>query len=328
MHEDCLYINVFTPNERNLTGLPVFFHIHMGGFHGESGDGNLNAWEFFPNEGVIYVTFNYRLDVLGHLNTEDEHAPGNYALKDILLALQWVQSNIESFGGDPGNVVLMGHSVGGVVAQMLILSEHARGLFHKAISLGGSMFQTLAIRPNPRERAEELARRLGLQWRDTEDMVRQMRELTPERLLNQSFTFLPTEMPTLFVPRTFVPSVDAANTDEIKLLPQHPDVLIRNATFNAVPFMVGFVSEESMGNMLFPDGPTRFNANPHLLIPDAWQIEPNSSEAREILAGFRRVYFNGSETITPEMMWQWTQFCSDRCSTTGSATQVPSATRR
>lgn len=311
-HEDCLYINVFTPNNRDLRNLPVFFHIHTGGFHGESGDGNLNSWEFFPNEGVIYVTFNYRLDVLGNLNTEDEHATGNYGLKDVLLALQWVQDNIASFNGDPDNVILMGPSVGGVIVQALILSEHARGLFHKAISMGGSLFQTFAIRPNPRERAEALARSLEIQWNDTGNMVQQLRDVSSERLINATFYFFPTVMPTLFVPRSFVPSIDAPNTEEIKLLPQSPDVIIRNATFNDVPFLVGFNSDDSMSNMLFTDGPTRFNENPNLLIPDAWQIAPNSPEAQEIIDGFRRVYFNDSDTITSDMMWQWSQFCSDR----------------
>ncbi|CRK97482.1 CLUMA_CG010871, isoform A [Clunio marinus] len=311
-HEDCLYINVFTPNERNLRNLPVIFHIHMGGFHGESGDGNLNSWKFFPNEGIIYVTFNYRLDVLGHLNTEDEHATGNYALKDILLALKWVQNNIEAFGGDKENVVLMGPSIGGVVVQALILSEHARGLFHKAISMGGSLFQTFAIRPNPKERAESLARSLNINWTDSKDMVTQLRQVSSERLINATFNFFPTQMPTLFVPRSFVPSIDAPSTDEIKILPQSPDILVRNGTFNDVPLLVGFNSVESMTNMLFPDGITRFNENPNLLIPDAWQIEANSQEANEIINGIRRVYFNGSDVIRPDMLWQWTQFCSDR----------------
>jgi carboxylesterase type B len=311
-HEDCLFINVFTPNQRNLRNLPVFFHIHMGGFHGESGDGNLNSWEFFPNEGVIYVTFNYRLDVLGNLNTEDEHATGNYGLKDTLEALKWVQQNIEFFGGDKGNVILMGPSVGGVIVQALILSEHAHGLFHKAISMGGSLFQTFAIRPNPRERAELLASNLGLKWTDTEDMVAQMRNVSSERLINATFYFFPTQMPTLFVPRSFVPSIDSQLSQDIKLLPESPDLLVRNSNFNNVPLLVGFNSVDSLANMLFPDGPDRFNENPHLLIPDAWKIPPDSAEAREIIDGFRRVYFNGSETITQDMMWQWTEFCTDR----------------
>ena len=297
---------------RNLRNLPVFFHIHLGGFHGESGDGNLNSWEFFPNEGVIYVTFNYRLDVLGQLNTEDEHATGNYAFKDMLLALQWVQRSIESFGGDRNNVILMGPSVGGVAVQAFILSEHARGLFHKAISMGGSLFQTFPIRPNPRERAESLGRALNLEWNNTSDLVSQLRLVPAVRLLNATFYFFPTQMPTVFVPRSFVPSIDAPGTDEIKLLPASPDILVRNGTFNDVPLLVGFNSVDSMANMGWPEGRTRFNENPNLLIPDAWQIEPDSSEAQEIIDGFRRVYFNGSEIITPEMMWQWTQFCSDR----------------
>lgn len=284
----------------------------MGGFHGESGDGNLNSWEFFPNEGVIYVTFNYRLDVLGNLNTEDEHATGNYGLKDTLEALKWVQSNIEHFGGEKDNVILMGPSIGGVIAQVLILSEHARGLFHKAISMGGSLFQTFATRPNPRERAELLATRLGLEWTDTADMIAQMREISSERLINETFYFFPTQMPTLFLPRSFVPSIDSPMSEDIKLLPESPDKLVRNANYSSVPLLVGFNSVDSMSNMLFPDGPDRFNENPNLLIPAAWEIPHDSPDAREIIDGFRRVYFNSSETITPDMMWQWTEFCSDR----------------
>lgn len=259
------------------------------------------------------MTFNYRLDVLGHLNTEDQHATGNYALKDTLLALQWVQANIRAFGGDANNVILMGPSIGGVVVQSLILSEHAQGLFHKAISMGGSLFQTFVLRPNPKERAESLARALGINWSSTADMVSQMRRVSAERLINETFNFFPTVMPTIFVPRSFVPSVDAPGTDEIKLIPESPDILVRrNGTFNKVPLLVGFNSVDSMLNRLSPDGPTRFNENPNLLIPDAWKIEPNSLEAQEILAGFRRVYFNGSQTITPDMMNEWVDFCSDR----------------
>jgi hypothetical protein len=107
-------------------------------------------------------------------------------------------------------------------------------------------------------------------------------------------------------------SIDAENSDEIKLIPYHPDILVRNSTFNDVPLMIGFNSVESMSNMLFPNGRDRFNADPHLLIPDAWRIERNSADAREIIDGFRRVYFNGSEIVTEDMMWQWTEFCSDR----------------
>ena len=114
------------------------------------------------------------------------------------------------------------------------------------------------------------------------------------------------------MPRTFVPSIDAEDTDEIKLIPKHPDVLARTANYNKVPLMIGLNSMDSMTNLLFPNGRDRFNADPHLLIPDAWKIERNSDEAMEIIDGFRRVYFNGSEVVTEDMMMQWMEFCSDR----------------
>jgi carboxylesterase type B len=138
------------------------------------------------------------LDVLGQLNLEDRHAPGNYALKDIYEALKWVNNNIHFFGGDTNNIILMGPSVGGLVAQLFILSEHTRDLFHKAISFSGSLFHVWATQPNPRQKAEALAERLGIQWTNSENLVAQLREVSYERLLNVTFTFLPTEMPSKF----------------------------------------------------------------------------------------------------------------------------------
>lgn len=89
-------------------------------------------------------------------------------------------------------------------------------------------------------------------------------------------------------------------------------MLIRNSIVNRVPLMIGFNSRDSMSNYLFPNGRDRFNRDPNLLIPYTWKIERNSPEEREILDGFRRVYFNGSETITEDMMMQWVDFCTDR----------------
>jgi carboxylesterase type B len=173
------------------------------------------------------------LDVLGQLNTEDRHATGNYALKDILLALKWVNRNIESFGGDKDNVILMGYSVGGLVAQSFILSEHARGLFAKAVSMGGSLFTTFTFQPNPREKAEALGRALGLQWTDTGDLVAQMREISAERLLNVTFSFLPTEMPSElsqrdgFLPVTLVLSLQPSLCPALSSPPLTPKTAMR-----------------------------------------------------------------------------------------------------
>lgn len=116
----------------------------------------------------------------------------------------------------------------------------------------------------------------------------------------------------MFSPRAFVPSIDAEGTNEVRLIPMHPDILARNATINNVPLLIGFNSMHSMENLNFPEGRDRFNEDPHLLIPDAWKIERDSPEAEEIIDGFRRVYFGGSEVITEEMMMEWMEYCSDR----------------
>jgi hypothetical protein len=98
--EDCLYINVFTP-EKIEKPLPVLFNIHGGGFYFGSGDTDVLGPETFIEENVIFVSINYRLGPLGFLASGDKLAPGNYGLKDMILALQWVNKNIQAFGGYP-----------------------------------------------------------------------------------------------------------------------------------------------------------------------------------------------------------------------------------
>ena len=92
----------------------------------------------FDNElyiEIIMVTINYRLGILG---TGSFDRDGNWCLKDVLAALQWTQKNIESFGGDPDCVTLMGYSVGGMIVDALISSPKSKGLFHRAISMSGN----------------------------------------------------------------------------------------------------------------------------------------------------------------------------------------------
>jgi bile salt-stimulated lipase len=88
--------------------------IHGGSFNAGSGD----TWWLGPNllvnEGVIVVTFNYRLGILGFLNSGDGEIQGNFGLKDQVMALRWVKENIAAFGGDPNEVTIFGESAGSV----------------------------------------------------------------------------------------------------------------------------------------------------------------------------------------------------------------------
>jgi para-nitrobenzyl esterase len=135
MVEDCLFLNVFAPEE-NISDLPVMVWIHGGGLRaGQGGDGPKN----FTHDGVLVVTFNYRLGKLGFMDWPgwDEDDPRNFGQADMVAALKWVQENIAKFGGDPDNVTLAGHSAGGMGVQLMMIDPRAEGLFDRAWSHAG-----------------------------------------------------------------------------------------------------------------------------------------------------------------------------------------------
>lgn len=138
--EDCLYLNVWTPDTDPVTPLPVMVWIHGGGF--AVGSGGLTPYLGAPlaRRGAVIVTINYRLGHLGffaHPALDREYPEGevvnNFALLDQIAALQWVQRNIHAFGGNPKNVTLMGESSGARSVLSLFASPLAHGLFHKGI---------------------------------------------------------------------------------------------------------------------------------------------------------------------------------------------------
>ena len=149
--EDCLYLNVWSPsNQRG--DRPVMFFIHGGGNHLGSADagGLYDGQRFASEHGVVVVSIHYRLGPLGwfsHPNLsadgEDEWSKkdrsGNYGTLDILAALEWVQTNIEKFGGDSGNVTIFGESAGGFDVLSMMVSPLAKGLYHKAIVQSGGI---------------------------------------------------------------------------------------------------------------------------------------------------------------------------------------------
>lgn len=113
--EDCLFLNVYTTNI--IDKRPVMVWIHGGSFNGGSGNSDGFPADLYVAEDVVYVTINYRLGILGFLSTEDQYAPGNYAMKDMVLALRWIRNNILNFGGDPDNVTIFGESAGGLAVH-------------------------------------------------------------------------------------------------------------------------------------------------------------------------------------------------------------------
>lgn len=141
--EDCLFLNVFTPDTaKEGDKLPVLFYIHGGGFTGGCGHEKHFDEPVWAEKGIIGITMNYRLGPLGFACLpelrEEAGFTGNYGLFDQVAALKWVQRNIASFGGDPENVTIMGQSAGAMSVQQLSLSPLTEGLFSKAIMSSGA----------------------------------------------------------------------------------------------------------------------------------------------------------------------------------------------
>lgn len=161
--EDCLVANVHTPDPMP-EGAPVMVWIHGGGFtmgQGTQTDGGTRGDRLAAGQGVVVVSFNYRLGALGFLAhpalvAEGEGA-GNWGFLDQVALLQWVQENAAAFGGDPGNVTIFGESAGGASVCLHMIAPRSAGLFRRGISQSG----LCDVEPPPIDEAEAAGEALG-----------------------------------------------------------------------------------------------------------------------------------------------------------------------
>jgi len=146
MSEDCLTLNIWAPADARKA--PVFFWIHGGALTGGSGSDAIYNGAGLAARGIVVVSINYRLGVLGwlaHSELSQESTlgvSGNYGLLDQIEALRWVRRNIGAFGGDPANVTIAGESAGALSVMYLMAAPSARGLFSKAIAESAYMIST------------------------------------------------------------------------------------------------------------------------------------------------------------------------------------------
>ncbi len=201
--EDCLFINVWRPvGSAPGAKLPVMVWIHGGAFVFGSGSWPGSSGVPFAKQGVILVTFNYRLQRLGFFafpalsREHPEELKGNYAYMDQVAAFKWVQQNIVAFGGDPKNVTIFGESAGGVSVHTHLTSPLSRGLFQKAISqsgggrdgvLTGRPMREDGVDPNYPVSAETIglnfARRYGIEGTDAAALAK-LRALSAAEIID------------------------------------------------------------------------------------------------------------------------------------------------
>ena len=194
--EDCLYLNVATPEWPPKTPHAVMFWIHGGS--NLSGEGEDRAFDerALVRHGIVWVTVNYRLGALGFMahpelvRESPHHSSGNYGLLDQIAALQWVHDNIASFGGDPTNITIAGESAGAWDVSVLLTSPLAKGLFQRAIQESGAVGGFHGALPA--DRAQAIGQRIAIELNaPSTDVIRFLRSVPAVDVLKAGWTAAP-----------------------------------------------------------------------------------------------------------------------------------------
>ena len=234
--EDCLTLNVWAP-AADGSARPVMVWVHGGGFI--AGSGNVPG-ELFAAQGVVFISINYRLGPLGFFGHPAlESLVANFALLDMVMALEWVRDNISAFGGDPGRVTVFGVSAGGMAVSMLLANDAARGLFHGAIAQSG--YGTWAL-PRTRNAPKPAPLGMGLNpARSAESLARELIErVSPDAATADELRALDAVTLTGAVEGFYLPVVDGVT------LLEEPGILFLAGRQHDVPVMTGGNSFEGI----------------------------------------------------------------------------------
>jgi len=236
--EDCLFLNVWTPDVHASQRLPVMVWIHGGGFVAGTPAEQLYHGEWLAKKGVVIVSVSYRLGVFGflahpQLSAESaHHTSGNYGLLDVIAGLEWVRKNIAAFGGDPGRVTIFGESAGAIAVSQLCASPLAKGLFQAAISESGGSFGPVRAAGGPGENMQPLqvAEQDGRAWAQSlgASGLKELRAMPAERLLGAAQRQRGLSWPV----------VDGW------VIPDDQFKLYQSGRYNDVPVLIGYNSDE------------------------------------------------------------------------------------
>ena len=232
--EDCLYLDVYTPNVS--LSLPVMVYIHGGGY--EIGTAIRFPSDILALQGVVVVVIQYRLGPFGFLTTGDSAAPGNFGMLDQVEALKWVKENIENFGGNPGKVTIFGASAGGSSVSLHLLSPLSKGLFHQAIAESGVDLSIWATQPVSfgLQKAKELAKELDCATSNSKDMM--------DCIRSKEDTDIEEASESVIANFRYVDYLLWAPVVDKNFLHDTPQNLRKKNEFHKVPLMISFNSHE------------------------------------------------------------------------------------
>jgi len=311
--EDCLYLNVYTPQlpESNNELLPVMFYIHGGGWTSGSGNPDLYGPDILLDKDVVLVTINYRLGALGFLSTEDKVLPGNNGFKDQNLALKWVKKNIVHFGGDPEKITIFGQSAGGASTHYHVLSPLSRDLIHGAIAHSGIATGMWALAPKGQaeKNAKRLAKFLNCPTTSNKKMVECLKKVDAYDIVEQDTKFMEwgTDPLIPFKP-VLEPNIEGA------FLTEEPIDIIKSGKAANVPFMTGLTTEDGAirSAAVFNDSNLveDLNKDSDRILSIMFMYHETSPNKEAVSQKLREFYF-GDEDIDDSSKDKLTDICTD-----------------
>lgn len=244
--EDCLYLNIWVPPATTKgEKVPVILWLYGGGLSIGSASMPNYGGENLARKGVVYITAGYRIGALGFMAhpeltaTAPHRASGNYGHLDQIAALQWIQRNIERFGGDPARVTVMGQSAGASSAFSLQASPLAKGLFHRIVGMSGG---GLRVGSDPIAQAEAEQSGLQLQRALKVGSLTDLRNVPADRILAAQAEF---QLGGTTGTVRFRPNVDGY------FMPRTPREIFASGEQNDVPLLIGFTRDESGNELKF-----------------------------------------------------------------------------
>lgn len=268
MSEDCLYLNIWTPAKNFSEKLPVMVFIYGGAYIRGSSALPLYNGSALAKKGVVVVTPNYRVGVLGYMahpqlsSESPNNSSGNYALLDQQAALRWVKNNIDAFGGDPGRVTIFGESAGAANIVSHLAIPQSRGLFDRAIVESGGVWSNgpaiigYRTKDDAEEYGEKFAESLGYTGPDA---IRQMRNASAFDLVNKT----PYVWESTF---EGFHNVAFKSTIDGWLIPEAPQEIFRQGRQNPVPLIIGSNADEG----------TLLTAGANMTVEDYWKFLQDS----------------------------------------------------
>jgi len=277
--EDCLFLNVFTPEIKPNKPMAVMLWIHGGAF--VEGAGQYYHPRPLMKSNVVVVSINYRLGGLGFLNFGNRHVSGNQGLWDQALAIEWVRENIGQFGGDADRVTIFGESAGGMSVHAQILSAVNQGKLAGGIAQSGTML-AYQMERLPHRRVQATARdvssKLGCGGQLTKATLSCLQDVPIERLMEATSSPDPTadDQP------SWGPVVDDFSTKPF--LPTPPLEAMMEGKFNRVPFISGTVKHDGALFVPFAKPLLQFwsEAGPRMLAGIKDNRNPTTDEHRQV----------------------------------------------